>query len=89
MHQNLKWTDHILNGENALVKELNKRLGALKKVCKVASFKNRKMIADGLIMSKLSYLIPLWSGYESYLILALQRIQKSGSWFLNFVDFFL
>ena len=75
----LKQTDHILNGEDALVKELNKRLGALKKVCRVASFKNRKMIANGLIMSKLSYLIPLWAGCETYLMLALQRIQNKAA----------
>ena len=79
VHQDLKWTDHILNGEDALVKELNKRLGALKKVCRVASFKNRKMIANGLIMSKLSYLIPLWAGCETYLMLALQRIQNKAA----------
>ena len=37
------------------------------------------MIAVGLIMSKLSYLIPLWSGCESYLMLALQRIQNKAA----------
>ena len=79
IHQNLKWTDHILNGEDALVKGLTTRLGALKKVGRVASFKNRRMVAEGLIMSKLSYLIPLWAGCESYLLLALQRIQNKAA----------
>ena len=51
VHQNLKWAEHILSGEDALVKALTTRLGALKIVGKVASFKNRKMIAEGLIMS--------------------------------------
>ena len=78
VHQNLKWTEHIINGENALVKGLTTKLGALKKVCRVASFKNRKMIAEGLIMSKLSYLIYLWAGCESYLMLAIQRIQNKA-----------
>ena len=54
----MKWAEHILNGEESLVKALTRQLGALKKVGRVASFKNRKMIAEGLIMSKLSYLIP-------------------------------
>ena len=66
VHQNLKWSEHILNGEGSLVKALTTRLGALKKVGRIAGFKNRKMIADGLIMSKLSYLIPLWAGSETY-----------------------
>ena len=67
------------NGEESLVKALTRRLGALKKVGRVASFKNRKMIAEGLIMSKLSNLIPLWAGCDSYLILALQRIQNKAA----------
>ena len=79
VHQNLKWSDHILNGEDALIKALTTRLGALKIVGRVASFKNRKMIAEGLIMSKLSYLIPLWAGCESYLMLAVQRIQNKAA----------
>ena len=79
VHQDLKWTEHILNGDDALVKGLTRRLGALKKVCRVASFKNRKMIAEGLIMSKLSYLIPLWAGCEHYLLQALQRIQNKAA----------
>ena len=40
--QDLKWTEHILHGEDSLVRGLAKRLGALKQVSKVASFKNRK-----------------------------------------------
>ena len=79
VHHHLKWTEHILNEDDALVKGLTKRLGALKKVCRVASFKNRKMIAEGLIMSKLSYLIPLWAGCEHYLLQALQRIQNKAA----------
>ena len=79
VHQNLKWSEHILNGEDALIKALTTRLGALKIISRVSSFKNRKIIANGLIMSKLSYLIPLWAGCESYLMLALQRIQSKAA----------
>ena len=79
VHQDLKWTEHILNGEDSLVRGLTRRLGAHKKVCRVASFRNRKMIAEGLIMSKLSYLIPLWAGCEHYLLQALQTIQNKAA----------
>ena len=68
-----------MNGETSLVKALTTRLGALKKVGRIVSFKNRKMIAEGLIMSKLSYLIPLWAGCESYLMQALQKIQNKAA----------
>ena len=77
--QNLKFTDHIQNSEESMIKLLNKRLGALKKVSKTASFKSRKMIANGLIMSKLVYLIPLWSGCEHYLLNSLQIIQNKAA----------
>ena len=79
VHQDLKWAEHILIAETSMVKGLTTRLGALKKIGRVASFKNRKMVAEGLIMSKLSYLIPLWAGCENYLLQALQRIQNKAA----------
>ena len=63
--EDLKWSEYLVDSEDNLLKSLNMRLGALKKVGKVASFMNRKMIANGLYMSKLSYLIALlWSCCE-------------------------
>ena len=79
IHQDMKWSEHLLDNETSLVKSLTTRLAALKKVGRVAGFKNRKMIANGLIMSKLSYLIPLWAGCETYIIQALQRIQTRAA----------
>jgi hypothetical protein len=61
------------------VKSLNVRLGAIKKLSKVASFKTRKTIASGIFMSKLIYLMPLWSGCEEYLIKALQVVQNKAA----------
>jgi hypothetical protein len=52
----MKWANHILEHEESLVRSLNSRLGALKKVSKVASFRNRKIIANGVFLSKLKYL---------------------------------
>ena len=75
----MKWAEHLLDGDSSLVKGLTTRLSALKKVGKIASFRNRKMIANGLIMSKLSYLIPLWAGCETYLMQALQRVQDKAA----------
>ena len=77
--QNLKWTNHILLNEKSLVNQLGTRLNALKKVSKVADFKTRKMLADGLFTSKLVYLIPLWGGCEKFLIKALQIIQNKAA----------
>ena len=79
VHQDLKWADHILEGKDSLIKSLNKRLSALKLVEKVATFKTRKMIADGVFMSKLVYLISLWGGCEKYLIRSLQTVQNKAA----------
>ena len=79
IHQDMKWSEHLLNNETSLVRSLTTRLAALKKVGKLAGFKNRKMIANGLIMSKLSYLIPLWAGCETYIMQALQKIQTRAA----------
>ena len=77
--QNLKFTEHIQNNEKSMIKTLNKRLNALRKVSKYASFKSRKMIANGIIMSNLTYLICWWSGCEDYLMNSLQVIQNKAA----------
>ena len=65
--------------QNSLINQLNTRLNGLKLICKVASFKTRLMVANGIFMSKLIYVIPLWAGCEKYLIIALQVIQNSAA----------
>ena len=74
--QNLKFTEHIQNHEDSM---LNNRINALKKVSNSASFKSRKMIANGIIISRLLYLIPLWSGCEGYLLNSLQIVQNKAA----------
>ena len=56
IHQDMKWREHVLDSENSMVKTLNKRVGAMKKIQKTASFKSRKMIGTGIFLSKLIYL---------------------------------
>ena len=55
---------------------LAKRQAANKKISSLASFKSRKMIANGIFMSKLIYLMPVWAGCEDYLTNALQVMQN-------------
>ena len=45
----------------------------------MASFKTRKSIANGIFMSKLIYLMPLWSGCEEYLVKCLQVAQNKAA----------
>jgi hypothetical protein len=73
---NLKWSEHIRDNKENLVRSLATRLGAMKKIGRVASFQNRKMLANGIFMSKLSYLIALWGGCGILLRKTLQIIQN-------------
>ena len=79
VHQDMRWVEHILDSDKSLVKALNLRIGALKKIGQVASFKTRKTIANGIFMSKLIYLMPLWSGCEEYLVNCLQVILNKAA----------
>ena len=45
----------------------------------MAAFRNRKMIADGIFMSKLAYLIPLWGACAKSLLKALQTLQNKAA----------
>ena len=76
VHENMRWREHILTSDNCLIKSLNTRQSAVKKMSKSASFKARKMLANGLFMSKLIYLMPVWLGCEDYLVKALQVAQN-------------
>ena len=79
IHEDMKWREHVLDSGKSMVKTLNKRVGALKKIQKMASFKSRKMIGTGIFISKLIYLMPLWLGCEDYMVKALQVIQNKAA----------
>ena len=79
IHQNLKWQTHIQTGEGSLIRQLTSRLNALQKVSIHASFKTRLSAANGIFMSVLAYLIPLWGGCEAYLVRALQVLQNRAA----------
>ena len=65
--------------KESLIRSLSTRLGALKVIGRVANFKNRKLIANGIFLSKLSYLIALWGGCNLHLLKALQTLQNKAA----------
>ena len=65
-----------MDNSEALLKSLSTRANAIKKISCFTSFKTRKIIANGIFMSKLIYLMPVWMGSEDYLINALQVCQN-------------
>ena len=72
----LSWSNHIRDSKTSLIKTLTSRINALSKVCQYSSFLTRKTVANGMFMSYLSYVIPLYGGSPEYLIKALQTLQN-------------
>ena len=89
----MEWTLHIKDGtikESSMLKILTSRANALSKVCQIADFKTRKLIANRIFMRNLTSLVQLWSGTSDFLLAFLQIIQNraarlvtKSSWFTS------
>ena len=55
------------------------RINALQKISRISSFKTRKMLANGMVISRLIYLIQLWGGCPGYLLNFLQVLQNRAA----------
>ena len=76
---NLKWKHHILDHEQSLIRQLTRRVNGLAMITFRADFKTKLMVANGLVMSKVCYLIQLWGGCQGYLLKALQvQVNKAA-----------
>ena len=62
MQQNLGWNAQLVTGVKALLPDLSKILGILKHMSREIPGKSRLKLANGLIQSRLNYVIALWSG---------------------------
>ena len=68
----MKWKTHLREDKESLINQLTSRINGLRRVCVNASFGTRLMVANGIVMSKLVYLITLWGRAQQYLMSALQ-----------------
>ena len=59
-NKTLVWKDFIEMGKEAMVVKLKKKLGALKFASKYATYKTRLKLANGCIMSVITYGIQIW-----------------------------
>ena len=74
----LKWRYHLRDSEQSLIRQLTSRVNGLTMLSSRADFDTRLMVANGLVISKLCYLIQLWGGSESYLLHSLQVLQNKA-----------
>ena len=62
MGNDLSWKSHIVDGEKPVLSQLRKQAGLIKHISKNMSMRSRKILAEGLVLSRLKYLLPLWGG---------------------------
>ena len=74
-----KFNEHLKDNEKSAFKSLTSRVNALAKISKLAPFKTRKIMANGIVMSKLIYLIQWWGGCPDYLLNLLQILHNRGA----------
>ena len=60
--QDIRWNAHLEEGEDALFPAARKKLGILKHLGKYLPTKSRKLLCEGLVLSKIRYLLPIWGG---------------------------
>ena len=73
------WKEHLQDNQLSLVRQLTSRINALKKISFAASFQTRKMVANGVLMSRIIYAIQLWGGTSNYLLDMLQVLQNRAA----------
>ena len=82
------WKEHLRDNEGSLHRQITSRINALKKISYSASFKTRKMIANGVVLSRIIYAIQLWGGTNDYLLKMLQVLQNRAARFVTKDDIF-
>ena len=61
------------------MKQLTGRINGLKKISRNATYNTRLMVANGVVMSKLVYLITVCGGAQQYLLNGLQVQQLTAA----------
>ena len=85
---NFTWNEHLRDSEFSLHRQLTSRINALRKISFSASFATRKMIANGIFLSRIIYVIQLWGGTTEYLLKMLQILQNKAARFVTQLDIF-
>ena len=73
------WNHHIRDDEGSILKQLVSRVNGLKKLASKAVFQPKLMIANGIVMIKLSYGLAMWGNCQGYLKKALQVQQLKAN----------
>ena len=82
LQNNLQWQAFLESGEDPLIPILRKKLGILKCLGKNIPTKSKKLLANGLIVGKLNFLITLYGGSQKKYLDKLQIILNNAARFV-------
>ena len=74
LSDDLKWKHPVRDSDQSLLKQLTSRVNGLSLISSRADLDTKLMMANGLVRSRLCYLIQLLGGCEGYLL------QKRADW---------
>ena len=78
---NISWQQHLEGGKKAVLPGIRRQLGQLKMMGRQLPRASRKILAEGLLISKFIYLISQWGGATENYLVAAQRLQnKIARW---------
>ena len=78
LQDDLQWRAHFETGEEPLLSALRKKLGTLKYLSKNIPQKSHLILASGLILSKMLYLLPIYGGTQQKYLSKLQTIMNNS-----------
>ena len=65
LRNNLSWESHLNSGKRAVLPAFRRKLGALHSLRTSLTFKGKRQLVNGLLISKLSYIICLWGNTDA------------------------
>ena len=71
--------NQVRDNKKSLINILTSRVNALQKISLYSSFKTRKTVVNGIVLSHLTYFIQLYGGCSGDLISALQLLQNKAA----------
>ena len=80
---NLNWTPHLLTGEKPLISQVRQKLGALTLLKKELPTNARLTLANGVILSRLQYMLPVWGGLPRCRMKKIQAIMNTTARFVT------
>ena len=81
LQNNMTWHSHLESRKKALFPQVQKQIGHLKHNSNLIPKSCRKSIVNGLVVSKLNYLLPLWgTAPETYIRKAQILLNSAARW---------